>query len=79
MNQEDKTPIVIYEDVNQIVEVRLDIDEDTVWLSLNQIAAVFGRDKSVISRHLKNVFENQELERDSVVAKNATTAPDGKT
>ena len=79
MSQEDETPIVIYENANHTVEVRLDIDEDTVWLSLNQIAAVFGRNKSVISRHLKNVFENQELERDSVVAKNATTTADGKT
>ncbi len=79
MTQEDEAPIIIYEDADRAVEVRLDIDEETVWLSLGQIADVFGRDKSVISRHLKNVFERHELERDSVVAKKATTAADGKT
>lgn len=51
----------------------------TVWLSLNQISELFNRDKSVISRHLNNVFKEKELARNSVVAKNATTASDGKT
>ncbi|MDO4233337.1 MAG: RhuM family protein, partial [Lautropia sp.] len=46
---------------------------------LQQMAEVFGRDKSVISRHLRNIFADGELVRDSVVAKNATTAADGKT
>ena len=59
------------------VEVR--VAGDSVWLSLQQLADLFGRDKSVISRHLKNVFDSGELERDAVVAKNATTAADGKT
>ncbi len=60
--------------------VSLDVrmDEDTVWLSLDQMAALFQRDKSTISRHIKNVFEEGELERQSVVAKYATTASDGK-
>jgi len=48
-------------------------------LSLKQLADVFGRDKSVISRHLKNIFRDSELDREAVVAKNATTAADGKT
>ena len=52
---------------------------ETVWLSLNQMADLFQRDKSVISRHIKNVFEEGELVRDSVVAESATTAADGKT
>lgn len=62
-------------------EVRLDVavENETVWLSLTQMAELFGRDKSVISRHLRNVFKEQELEREAVVAKNATTAADGKT
>ena len=51
----------------------------SVWLSLNQLADLFERDKSVISRHLRNVFKEGELERSAVVAKNATTAADGKT
>jgi len=49
----------------------------SLWLSLKQIAELFGRDKSVIYRHLRNVFKEDELDRSSVVAKNATTAADG--
>jgi len=55
------------------------LDRDTLWLNLNQMTALFGRDKSVISRHLRNIFREGELERDSVVAFFATTATDGKT
>lgn len=51
---------------------------ETVWLSLNQMTDLFQRDKSVISRHIKNVFEEGELVRNSVVAESATTAADGK-
>jgi len=58
------------------VEVRL--EGDSLWLNLQQLAELFERDKSVISRHLKNIFKEAELERHSVVAKNATTATDGK-
>ena len=61
------------------LSVQLDASAETVWLSLNQIAELFSRDKSVISRHLKKVFEEEEIDRNSVVAKNATTALDGKT
>jgi len=42
------------------------------------MAELFGRGKSVISRHLRNIFESEELERQAVIAKNATTASDGK-
>ena len=59
--------------------VHLDIHTETVWLSLNQIAELFGRDKSVISRHLKRIFETEELDKNLVVAFFATTATDGKT
>jgi len=70
--------VIVYqsEDGSAAVDVRL--QDETVWLSLNQMAELFGRDKSVISRHLSNVFESGELERRAVVAKNATTAADGK-
>jgi len=60
-------------------EISVSIDKDSVWLSLKQITELFSRDKSVISRHINNIFREGELERDSVVAKNATTASDGKT
>jgi prophage maintenance system killer protein len=69
--------VVIYEGGEARVEVR--VERESVWLSLQQLAELFGRDKSVISRHLKAIFASGELERESVVAKNATTAADGKT
>jgi hypothetical protein len=64
--------IILYRpnEFTQHIEVR--IDEETVWLSLNQIAQLFDRDKSVISRHLRNVFKDGELSFESTVAKNAT-------
>lgn len=55
------------------------MQDDTVWLSLNQMAELFQRDKSVISRHIKNVFTEGELDEKAVVAFFATTAADGKT
>ena len=70
--------IVLYRsaDGGPALDVRL--ERESVWLSLNQLADLFERDKSVISRHLRNVFKEGELERTAVVAKNATTAADGK-
>lgn len=55
-------------------QIRLDVrlEQETVRLSLNQMAELFGRDKSVVSRHLRNVFVSGELEREATVAKNAT-------
>ncbi|QKT03529.1 virulence protein RhuM/Fic/DOC family protein [Ectothiorhodospiraceae bacterium 2226] len=68
--------IVIFETGDRQVEVRL--EGETVWLSLQQLTEVFGRDKSVISRHLKNIFETGELERSRTVAKNATVQQEGE-
>ena len=75
-SKEDK--LVIYQTESGSIEFRDDIDRDTVWASLDQIAKLFGRDKSVISRHIKNIFNAEELDENSVVAKNATTASDNK-
>lgn len=72
-------PIEIYQTATGDAKVEVRFDNDTVWLSLQQMADIFGRDKSVISRHLKKIFDTEELEQNSVVAKNATTATDGKT
>lgn len=52
---------------------------ETVWLSLNQMVDLFQRDKSVISKHIRNIFDEGELRREAVVANFATTASDGKT
>ncbi len=76
---ENQSEILLYqtEDGQTKVEVRL--QNDTVWLTLNQISELFQRDKSVVSRHISNIFTEGELEKDSVVANYATTASDGKT
>ena len=54
------------------------MQEETVWLSLDQMAELFQRDKSTISRHIRKIFDEGELTRESVVANFATTATDGK-
>ena len=64
-------------DDNQIA-VYVRFYDESVWLTLDQMAALFERDKSTISRHIKNIFTEGELVRNSVVANFATTATDGK-
>ncbi len=70
---------LLYETDDGRTHVEVRFDGETAWLSLGQMAELFQRDKSVISRHVKNVFDEGELERASVVAESATTAADGKT
>ena len=70
--------MIIYQTQDGLTKIDVAFDDDTVWLSLEQMAKLFQRDKSVISRHIRNIFAEGELVRDSVVAKNATTAADGK-
>lgn len=79
IEQQQGSDIVLYESPEGQVQLDVRLERDTVWLSLDQMAALFERDKSVVSRHLRNVFTSGELEREAVVAKNATTAADGKT
>lgn len=69
--------VVIYQAKNGAIELRGDASRETVWATMDQIAEVFGRDKSVISRHLKNVYLEGELDRGSTVAKNATVQIEG--
>jgi hypothetical protein len=71
--------LILYTTDDGAAQIQLRAVGGTVWLSLNQIADLFGRDKSVISRHIKAIFEDGELAMDSVVARHATTASDGKT
>ena len=75
----NKSEIAIYRPKSGEIEFKVKLGKDTVWLSLDQIAKIFDRDKSVISRHLRNIFKEKELSKNSVVAKIATTAADGKT
>lgn len=74
----NKGEIIIYETSKKEVELKVRLEKESVWLSLDQMTILFGRDKSVISRHIKNVFSENELNKNSVVAKFATTAADGK-
>ena len=73
-----RSQIEIYQNKDNKTEIEVQFDNETFWLSLNQIAELFGRDKSVISRHLKNIFAESELEKNQVVAFFATTASDAK-
>ena len=61
------------------LDVRVSAYENTVWLTLDQIASLFEKDKSTVSRHIKNIFSEGELDREAVVVNYATTASDGKT
>ena len=70
--------IIIYTTEDGLTKIETTFEDDTVWLSLDQMAELFQRDKSTISRHIKKIFEEGELQRNSVVANFATTAADGK-
>lgn len=72
-------PFLLYTTEDGRTRLEVHLENETVWLSLNQMAELFQRDKSTISRHIANIFEEGELERGSVVANCATTAADGKT
>ena len=73
-----RSQIEIYQNKDNKTEIEVQFDNETFWLSLNQIAELFGRDKSVISRHLKNIFSEKELEKSQTVAKNATVQIEGE-
>lgn len=75
----DKFDLVRFTDNDFELDVRADSENETVWLTQDDMVVLFERDKSVISRHLRNIFTEGELEKNRVVAKNATTASDGKT
>ncbi len=77
MQETKKGEIIIYK-AEQGPELKIQVEGDTVWLSMQQMAELFGKDKSVISRHIKNVFNSLELSPNAVVANFATTATDGK-
>ena len=62
-------PIGIYQTADGQTQVEVRFEQETVWLSLQQMTDIFGRDKSVISRHLKNIFTDGKLEREAVVSK----------
>ena len=75
----DKGQFLLYQTPDGDSQIEVKLQNDTVWLSLDQMAELFQRNKSTISRHVKNVLEDGELEEKSVVANFATTAADSKT
>ncbi len=78
MDEINKSEIEIYRAPGG-PELAIRFEGETFWMSLQQMATLFGRDKSVISRHIKNIYKDAELSQKSVVAFFATTGPDGKT
>ena len=70
--------IVMYQTEDGLTKIETTFDNDTVWLSIDQMAELFQRDRSVIGKHVRNIFKEGELERNSVWAKFAYTASDGK-
>ena len=79
MNNFDRQgQFLVYATEDNKLKIDVRLADETVWLSLDQLATLFQRDKSTFSRHIKNVFEEGELAPDSVVANFATTATDGK-
>jgi hypothetical protein len=74
---ENTGDIIIYQTEDGLTKINVNVNGDTVWLSLDLMAELFQRDKSTISRHIKNIFSEGELSPDSVVANFATTAADG--
>ena len=82
MNKNTNTPIpsdfFLYKDSNGEVKVEIYIFNETVWLTQVKIAQLFGVDRSVVTKHLKNIFQTAELQEDAVSAKIALTAADGK-
>ena len=78
MEQPDKGQIILYQTQDGESKIEVTLANENVWLSADQMAELFQRNKSTISRHIKNVFEEGELQQNSVVAFFATTASDGK-
>ena len=71
--------IIMYTTEDGVIKIEVTFDHDTVWLSIDQMAELFQRDKSVIGKHVRNIFKEGELEKEAVWAKFAYTASDGKT
>lgn len=76
--KESENQIIVYQP-NETVRLDVRLENETVWLTQEQMSLLFGRDQSVIARHVNNIFNEGELNKNSVYAKNAYTASDGKT
>ena len=73
----EKGEVILYQP-NETIKLEVKLDQNTVWLSIDEMAILFDRDKSVIGKHIRNIFKEEELFKESVWAKFAYTASDGK-
>lgn len=73
----EKGEVILYQP-NETIKLEVKLDQETVWLSIDEMAILFERDKSVIGKHIRNIFKEEELFKESVWAKFAYTASDGK-
>jgi prophage maintenance system killer protein len=78
MTREDENPIVIYEDADKAVEVRLDADQETVWLTQRQLADVFETSTDNISLHLKNIYADEELDENATTEESSVVREEGQ-
>lgn len=72
-------PIEIFQTEDDQIQLQVSLQDQTVWLNRHQLALLFDRDVKTIGKHIANVFKDEELEKNAVVANFATTADDGKT
>lgn len=77
LNELTKGDLIIYEDENDKIEIEAFLYDETIWLPLNKIAELFEKDKSTISEHIKNIFDEQELSKDSTVGNFPTVQMEG--
>ena len=74
---DEKGEIIIYQTEDGLTKINVNMESETVWLSIDQMAELFQRDKSTISRHIKNIFEEGELVKEATVANFATVQKEG--
>jgi hypothetical protein len=77
MNIDDHGEIIIYQTDDGLTKINVNMQDETAWLSLDQMAELFQRDKSTISRHIKNIYTEGELVKESTVANFATVQNEG--
>ena len=77
MRKQSKGEIVLFKTPEGDTQIDVKLEEETVWLTLNQMSSLFEKDKSVVSRHIGNIFRERELNRNSTVAKFATVQMEG--
>ena len=76
--ESSKGELLVYQGKDGDMKLEVKLLNDTIWLTQSQIAELFATERSVITKHLGNIFKSGELEKESVCAKFAYTADDGK-